>query len=112
MRLASRHGGGCNFGAAAIWLRTPSRPLLNIGLLARKTRSTMLEALRQDYVRTARAKGLPRHLVIGKHALANAMIPITTVVGIIVRQCDPGRGARIRANLRARVSCWSAPSMN
>jgi peptide/nickel transport system permease protein len=46
--------------------------------------STMLEVLRQDYVRTARAKGLPRYLVIGKHALANAMIPITTVVGIII----------------------------
>jgi len=44
----------------------------------------MLEVLRQDYVRTARAKGLPNYLVIGKHALANAMIPIVTVVGIIV----------------------------
>lgn len=71
------------------WFRTSTMPavslaLLNIGLLARVTRSTMLEVLRQDYVRTARAKGLPRHLVIGKHALANAMIPITTVVGIIV----------------------------
>lgn len=71
------------------WFRTSTLPavslaLLNIGLLARVTRSTMLEVLRQDYVRTARAKGLPRYLVIGKHALANAMIPITTVVGIIV----------------------------
>jgi peptide/nickel transport system permease protein len=71
------------------WLRTSTLPavslaLLNVGLLARVTRSTMLEVLRQDYVRTARAKGLPRHLVVGKHALANAMIPITTVVGIII----------------------------
>ena len=71
------------------WLRTSTMPaislaLLQVGLLARVTRSTMLEVLRQDYVRTARAKGLPRHLVVGKHALANAMIPITTVVGIIV----------------------------
>ena len=71
------------------WFRTSTLPavslaMLNIGLLARVTRSTMLEVLRQDYVRTARAKGLPRHLVIGKHALANAMIPITTVVGIII----------------------------
>jgi len=39
--------------------------------------------LRQDYVRTARAKGLPRYLVVGKHALANAMIPIAAVVGIV-----------------------------
>lgn len=71
------------------WFRTSTMPavslaLLNVGLLARVTRSTMLEVLQQDYVRTARAKGLPRHLVVGKHALANAMIPITTVVGIIV----------------------------
>lgn len=71
------------------WLRSSTMPavslaLLNVGLLARVTRSTMLEVLRQDYVRTARAKGLPRHLVVGKHALANAMIPITTVVGIII----------------------------
>ena len=61
-----------------------SLALLQVGLLARITRSTMLEVLRQDYVRTARAKGLPNYLVIGKHALANAMIPIVTVVGIIV----------------------------
>ena len=71
------------------WLRTATMPavslaLLQVGLLARITRSTMLEVLRQDYVRTARAKGLPTYLVIGKHALANAMIPIVTVVGIIV----------------------------
>jgi peptide/nickel transport system permease protein len=71
------------------WFKTSTMPavslaLLNVGLLARVTRSTMLEVLRQDYVRTARAKGLPRYLVVGKHALANAMIPITTVVGIIV----------------------------
>ena len=71
------------------WLRTSTMPavslaLLNVGLLARVTRSTMLEVLRQDYVRTARAKGLPRYRVIGKHALANAMIPITTVIGIVV----------------------------
>ncbi len=71
------------------WFRTSTMPavslaLLNVGLLARVTRSTMLEVLRQDYVRTARAKGLPGYKVVGKHALANAMIPITTVVGIIV----------------------------
>jgi peptide/nickel transport system permease protein len=40
--------------------------------------------LRQDYIRTARAKGLPNRQVIMRHALANALIPITTVVGIIV----------------------------
>ena len=71
------------------WLATSTMPavslaLLLAGLLARITRSTMLEVLRQDYIRTARAKGLPRRLVVVKHALANALIPITTVVGIIV----------------------------
>jgi peptide/nickel transport system permease protein len=70
------------------WLRAATMPavslaLLQIGLLARITRSTMLEVLRQDYVRTARAKGLPEYLVIGKHALKNVMIPVVTVLGII-----------------------------
>lgn len=71
------------------WLRTATLPavclaLLQVGLLARITRSSMLEVLRQDYVRTARAKGLPPWKVVGKHALANALVPITTVVGIAV----------------------------
>ena len=71
------------------WLRTSTMPavslaLLQVGLLARITRSTMLEVLRQDFIRTARAKGLPRRLVVIKHALANALIPITTVIGIVV----------------------------
>jgi peptide/nickel transport system permease protein len=59
-----------------------SLALLQVGLLARITRSTMLEVLRQDYVRTARAKGLPAYMVIGKHALKNVMIPVITVIGI------------------------------
>jgi peptide/nickel transport system permease protein len=71
------------------WLRTSTMPaislaLLQVGLLARITRSTMLEVLRQDYIRTARAKGLPNRKVVVKHALSNALIPITTVVGIII----------------------------
>jgi peptide/nickel transport system permease protein len=71
------------------WLATSTMPAISLallltGLLARITRSTMLEVLRQDYIRTARAKGLPRRQVVMKHALANALIPITTVVGIIV----------------------------
>ena len=71
------------------WLRTSTMPavaqaLLLAGLLARITRSTMLEVLRQDYIRTAKAKGLPASRVVLKHALANALIPIATVVGIVV----------------------------
>ncbi|MCZ7573661.1 MAG: ABC transporter permease [Ardenticatenaceae bacterium] len=50
--------------------------------LARYTRSSMLEALRMDYVRTARAKGLPERLVIARHVLKNALIPVVTVAGL------------------------------
>jgi peptide/nickel transport system permease protein len=71
------------------WLATSTMPAISLalllaGLLARITRSTMLEVLHQDYIRTARAKGLPARQVVLKHALANALIPITTVIGIIV----------------------------
>jgi peptide/nickel transport system permease protein len=51
-------------------------------LVARQLRSGMLEVLRQDYVRTARAKGLSGRQVIGKHALKNALISVVTVVGL------------------------------
>jgi peptide/nickel transport system permease protein len=81
-------GGYIPFGDDPIgWARCLILPgfslaLLQVGLLARITRSTMLEVLRQDYVRTARAKGLPVLMVIGKHALKNVMIPVITVIGI------------------------------
>jgi peptide/nickel transport system permease protein len=52
------------------------------GLLARMVRSSMLDVLREDYVRTAFAKGLPEQLVIIRHALRNALIPALTVIGI------------------------------
>jgi len=54
----------------------------SIAFLARMTRSAMLDALGADYVRTARAKGLPELTVVGRHALRNAMIPIITVLGL------------------------------
>jgi peptide/nickel transport system permease protein len=50
--------------------------------IARMTRSSMLEVLRQDYVRTERAKGLSERMVVYKHAIKNALIPIVTVVGM------------------------------
>jgi ABC-type dipeptide/oligopeptide/nickel transport system permease component len=53
-----------------------------MAMFARLTRSVMLEVLSQDYVRTARAKGLRERLVIGKHALKNALIPLVTVAGM------------------------------
>jgi ABC-type dipeptide/oligopeptide/nickel transport system permease component len=54
----------------------------SIAFLARMTRSAMLDALGADYVRTARAKGLSERLVVGRHALRNALIPIITVLGL------------------------------
>jgi peptide/nickel transport system permease protein len=71
------------------WLRAMAMPALalaltQIGLLARMTRASMLDVLRQDFMRTARAKGLPNSVVIFKHALANVMIPVITVVGLSV----------------------------
>lgn len=52
------------------------------GIIARMTRSSMLDVLRQDYITTATAKGLPRRLVVGRHALRNALIPTVTVIGL------------------------------
>ncbi|MHA1375085.1 MAG: ABC transporter permease [Promethearchaeota archaeon] len=54
----------------------------SIALLARITRSSMLDVLRKDYIITARAKGLPERVVIFKHALRNALIPVITILGL------------------------------
>jgi peptide/nickel transport system permease protein len=53
----------------------------NLGLTARVTRSSMLEVLREDYVRTARAKGLQELVVLGRHTLKNALLPVITISG-------------------------------
>jgi len=70
------------------WLRSLVLPsialaLLQIGLLARITRGAVLEVKRQDFVRTARAKGVPPGPLVVKHVLLNAAIPIATTVGTI-----------------------------
>ena len=62
-------------------------PALALGLalsaiLARVTRSAMLEVLRQDYIRTARAKGLAEKVILSRHALKNAMLPVVTLLGL------------------------------
>ncbi len=62
-------------------------PAISLGLalsatVTRLVRSSMLEVLRQDYVRTARAKGLQERVVLSKHALKNAMLPVITLIGI------------------------------
>ncbi|MBI2171719.1 MAG: ABC transporter permease [Chloroflexi bacterium] len=79
-------------GSAVIWqdpaksLQQFAWPALILGfrlsaVIMRMTRSTMLEVIRQDYIRTARAKGLSEQMVIYRHALKNAMIPVVTIVG-------------------------------
>jgi peptide/nickel transport system permease protein len=70
------------------WLRTILLPALTLGLvqvgfIARMARAAMLDALNQDFVRTADAKGLSRFDVVVRHGLPNALIPIMTVIGIV-----------------------------
>lgn len=71
-------------GATIKHLILPSVALSTIPLaiIARMTRSSMLEVLRQDYIRTARAKGLFERLVILKHGFRNALLPIVTIIGL------------------------------
>ncbi|HEY78962.1 MAG TPA: ABC transporter permease [Dehalococcoidia bacterium] len=57
----------------------------SLALLARQTRSSMLEVVRQDYIRTAWAKGLKERVIVLKHALKNALIPVVTLLGIQLR---------------------------
>jgi peptide/nickel transport system permease protein len=69
------------------WLQNLILPAVALGsvytaLIARITRASMLEVLQQDYVRTARAKGLDQHSILFVHALKNAAVPIVTVIGI------------------------------
>lgn len=70
------------YGPAYYIMPMISISAVSIATFARMTRSTMLEVIRQDYIRTARAKGQKEGVIIFKHALRNAMIPIITVVGI------------------------------
>jgi dipeptide transport system permease protein len=74
------------FRSAARHLILPAIVLgtVPMAVIARQTRSAMLEVLNEDYVRTARAKGLPPSRVIGLHALRNALIPVVTVIGLQV----------------------------
>jgi ABC-type dipeptide/oligopeptide/nickel transport system permease component len=69
-------------GARYLVLPALALGMRSIAFLARMTRSAMLDALSADFVRTARAKGLPERLVVARHALRNALIPIITVLGL------------------------------
>jgi peptide/nickel transport system permease protein len=72
------------FGDVAYHLALPALTLVlaNLALIVRMTRSSLLEVLRSDYVRTARAKGLSEWVVLRRHALANALVPVITVIGV------------------------------
>jgi dipeptide transport system permease protein len=74
------------FGSAVNHLILPTIVLgtIPLAVIARQTRSAMLEVLSEDYVRTARAKGLPPWRVVGVHALRNALIPVVTTIGLQV----------------------------
>ena len=74
-------------GSLQAWTQSITLPAISLGLnsaayITRVTRSAMLEVLSEDYVRTARAKGSPERIVVWRHALRNALIPIITVAGL------------------------------
>jgi len=80
------HGNWAALGSALRSLILPSIVLgtIPLAVIARQTRSAMLEVMGEDYVRTAKAKGLPDSSVVGVHALRNALIPVVTTIGLQV----------------------------
>jgi peptide/nickel transport system permease protein len=83
-KLAWLPAGGMTAGWRSYILPSICSGLMLMASATRQTRSSMLEVLRADYLRTARAKGVPETVVIRKHALRNALIPIITVVGTVL----------------------------
>jgi peptide/nickel transport system permease protein len=75
-------GGGLWEGLQALLLPAVSLALVQAAILARVTRSAVLEVMREDFVRTARAKGLTRRQALWRHVLRNALIPVLTVSGL------------------------------
>jgi ABC-type dipeptide/oligopeptide/nickel transport system permease component len=76
-------------GSVGAWFQAITLPAVSLGLImaayiTRVTRSAMLEVLAEDYVRTARAKGVPWRVVVWRHALRNALLPIITVIGLFL----------------------------
>lgn len=69
-------------GIRSLLLPAVALALPQAAILARVTRSAMLEVLGEDYIRTARAKGMPRRIVLWRHALRNALIPVLTILGL------------------------------
>lgn len=82
--LLSGQAGAFKSAASHLILPTIVLGTIPLAVIARQTRSAMLEVLGEDYVRTARAKGLSPFRVVGVHALRNAMIPVITTIGLQV----------------------------
>jgi peptide/nickel transport system permease protein len=83
-------GGGLWQGVRALLLPAVALGLFQAAVLTRATRSSVLDVLREDYVRTARAKGVAEARVLARHTLRNALIPIVTVAGIQLGQLMAG----------------------
>ena len=75
-------GGGLRDGLLALLLPTVALAVVQAAILARITRSAVLEVLREDFVRTARAKGLSQRQVMWRHVLRNAFVPVLTIMGL------------------------------
>jgi peptide/nickel transport system permease protein/oligopeptide transport system permease protein len=69
-------------GIRSLVLPAVTLAVVPLAVIARLTRSSLLNALGEDYIRVARAKGLPRRKVVVRHALRNSLIPVVTVVGV------------------------------
>ena len=82
--LLSGQKGAFTSALSHLILPTVVLATIPMAVIARQTRSAMLEVLGEDYVRTARAKGLGQRRVIGLHALRNALIPVITTIGLQV----------------------------
>ena len=97
VRLGWVRSGGFDGWSGGLWhgVRSLVLPAVALGLfqaavLVRATRSAVLDVLREDYVRSARAKGVREAVVIGKHTFRNAMIPVVTVAGLQLGQLIAG----------------------
>jgi peptide/nickel transport system permease protein len=97
VRLGWVQAGGFDGWGQGVWpaVRSLLLPAVALGLfqfavLARTTRSAVLEVLREEYVKTARAKGLGEGAVLAKHAFRNAMIPVITIAGVQLGQLLAG----------------------
>ena len=82
LNLGVLPSGGNNAGFASLILPVITLATACMANIARTTRSSMLEVIRADYIRTAKAKGVSKNKVINKHALKNALIPVVTVIGL------------------------------